>query len=58
MTNDTTLELLDRFGAETQPVNSRWEPCPAFSAAGPGSPVCAGCGWLDGEHSAHPLLAA
>jgi hypothetical protein len=41
MLNDTINEV---------PVASRWEPCGNFSADHSSSPVCAACGWLDGEH--------
>ena len=32
-------------------LTSWFEPCHSFLADQPGSPVCAGCGWLDGEHA-------
>ena len=31
-------------------VSARFEACAAFDDAGDGSPVCAACGWLEGEH--------
>jgi hypothetical protein len=46
MRNDTTDLPGDPM------LTSRFEPCHAFLADLPGSPVCAGCGWLDGEHTA------
>jgi len=32
-------------------LTGRFEPCHAFLRDIPGSPVCAGCGWLDTEHT-------
>ena len=31
-------------------VSTTFEACAAFDDAGDGSPVCAACGWLEGEH--------
>ena len=31
-------------------VSASFEACAAFAAMGDGSPVCAGCGWLEAEH--------
>ena len=31
-------------------VNSLFEPCAHFTAAGDGAPVCERCGWLEAEH--------
>ena len=34
----------------------RWEQCGAFAADGPGSPVCAGCGWLRDDHAESAVI--
>jgi hypothetical protein len=31
-------------------LSATFEACAAFDDAGDGSPVCAACGWLEGEH--------
>jgi len=31
-------------------VSATFEACAAFGPTGDGSPVCAGCGWLETEH--------
>ena len=31
-------------------VSGTFEACAEFSDPGDGSPVCAGCGWLEAEH--------
>ena len=38
------------------PLNTRFEACHSFEGEQPGSPVCAGCGWLDAEHAAGAVL--
>ncbi len=50
MRNDTlTLTAADH-------VESRWEACGGFTADGAGTPVCAECGWLAGEHATGAVL--
>ena len=31
-------------------VSGSFQACVEFSGSGDGSPVCAGCGWLEAEH--------
>ena len=38
------------------PLLSRWEACAAFATAGPGSQVCATCGWLAAEHGSGAVV--
>jgi hypothetical protein len=44
------------FADHDSPVQSRWEACSGFSPAGPGSHVCADCGWLAAEHGAGAVV--
>jgi len=38
-------------------VSTAFEACAEFGGPGDGSPVCAGCGWLDNEHRREPEIA-
>jgi hypothetical protein len=35
-------------------ISTSFEACSAFGPVDHGSPVCAGCGWLDAEHAPEP----
>ncbi|MGO9877055.1 MAG: hypothetical protein ACLPVY_25035 [Acidimicrobiia bacterium] len=52
---DNTIEVLSDPTLD-QPVTARWEACEAFSSDDSGSPVCAACGWLDGEHGTDAVV--
>jgi hypothetical protein len=51
MLNDNFLTLPFADAANALPVEVRWEACGGFSPDSDGSPVCADCGWLAGEHT-------
>jgi hypothetical protein len=40
------MQMIDRNDL----VSASYEPCASFAPAD-GSPICARCGWLDGEHA-------
>ncbi len=46
----TSMQTIDVY----ELVSASFEACGAFVTPGDGSPVCAGCGWLEPEHRAEP----
>lgn len=52
---DLTLDSFAGF-PDTTVATGRWEPCPTFAGDGPGSGVCAGCGWLVDDHTGDAVI--
>jgi len=45
------MQTTDTHFAGNDLVSSLFEACGAFATSPEGTPVCAGCGWLEAEHA-------